>query len=441
MLQVSAAAALVSQYKRKQRMSEKIKLLVWSDSVLAPTGFGTVSRYVLEQLHTTGRFEIDQLAINYYGEFYDRKKYPYQISPARILNPSDPFGNEMLIRSLSSKDYDILWVLNDIFVVNGVVKELDKLKLKKRQEGKKVFKTIYYYPIDCTVIEQAASMINFADAAVCITDYGRQETIKKMPKLNKPIDVIYHGCDPVVFSKTDGNLRRMWRERYLGVSDPETFIWINVNRNSVRKDMGRTILAFSEFKKVVPNSVLYMHCMHRDNKIDLIQASRDLNLSNKKDVLFPARFNLHEGGFPIEALVNFYSAADAFISTTLGEGWGLTTTEAMSIGLPCLLPRNTSAPEILGENEERGYLYECTEEVWIDNSGYRPWGKMEDILPKMLQVYEEKRSPAQTEMLEKATSWVYDHTWEQVSRGWIDIFDRVIEQKATQSSTHIAEEL
>lgn len=422
-------------------MSEKIKLLVWSDSVMAPTGFGTVSRYVLEQLYATGKYEIDQLAINYYGEFYDTKKYPYQITPARILNPNDPYGNEMLVRALTRRDYDLLWILNDIFVVNPIVPELEKAKIKKKQEGKKVFKTIYHYPIDCTVIEEAADMINFADASVCITEYGKQETIKNMSALNKDIDVVYHGCDPVVFTKVNGNLRRMWRERYLNIHDPDTFVWTNVNRNSVRKDLARTVLAFSEFKKVVPNSAIYMHCMHKDNKIELVQACKDLNLSNKTDVLFPARFDLHQGGFPVEGLVNFYNAADAFISTTLGEGWGLTTTEAMSVGLPILIARNTSAPEIIGKHEERGYMYDCTEQIWVDNSGYRPWGCIDDIVGKMLQVYEERKTQPQRDKLAAAAEWVYEHTWEKVSKGWVEIFDRVVEQEPSPITAHRVEEL
>ena len=104
-------------------MNNKIKVLCWSDCAFAPTGFGTVSKHVLSTLYNTGLFEIDHLAINYYGEFYDRKKYPYQIVPARLLNPSDPFGNQMLIRNLQKTDYDILWILNDTFVVNKIAPE------------------------------------------------------------------------------------------------------------------------------------------------------------------------------------------------------------------------------------------------------------------------------------------------------------------------------
>jgi hypothetical protein len=140
--------------------SKKLKILVWSDSVLASTGFGVVSKHVLKELHKTGKYEIHQLAVNYYGEFYDQTKYPYQLSPARLLDPSDPFGNKMLVRALQKEDYDILWILNDTFVVNNVVDSIAKVKEDRRVHGLKVFKTIYYYPVDCTVLNNFSKMIS-----------------------------------------------------------------------------------------------------------------------------------------------------------------------------------------------------------------------------------------------------------------------------------------
>src|SRR5437764_10108501 len=94
-------------------MTGKLKVLAWSDAVVAATGFGTVSRHVLAELHRSGRYHIDQLAINYHGEFFDTTKYPYQLSPARLLDPADAFGKAQLIRALTRSDYDILWILND----------------------------------------------------------------------------------------------------------------------------------------------------------------------------------------------------------------------------------------------------------------------------------------------------------------------------------------
>lgn len=404
--------------------NQKLKVLAWSDSVLAATGFGTVSKHTLRELYNTGKYEIDQLAINYYGDFYDRQKYPYQIVPARLLNPNDPFGNDMLVRNLQKKNYDILWVLNDTFVVNKIVPKLQKIREEMFRAGRKPFKIIYYYPVDCRVLPNASNMIRYSDAAVCITQFGRDETLKALPDLNKDIDVIYHGCDVENFKPVPDKERRAWRAQYLGVKSDKTYVIINVNRNSVRKDIARSIRAFAEFKKIVPNSVMYIHCQAIDNNIDLNQAVRSCGLSTGKDVLFPADFQLFKGGFPIQALNMFYNAADLFMTTTLGEGWGLTTTEAMSVGLPVLAPHNTSAPEILGE--DRGYLMPCTDEVWIDNQGYRPWCSMETIVSNMLLAHSEWKQERQRKIIKNAFDWAHKYTWKKVSQDWVKLFDRTL---------------
>ena len=98
-------------------LKSKRNILCWSDSVLASTGFGVVSKNILDALYKTGLYEIDQLAINYFGDFYDKEQVPYCLVPAKLGNPNDPYGNQMLLQSLNKKDYDYLFIINDTFVI------------------------------------------------------------------------------------------------------------------------------------------------------------------------------------------------------------------------------------------------------------------------------------------------------------------------------------
>ena len=56
----------------------KIKVLAYCDSPTCATGFGTVSRNVLSGLYNTGRYSIDILGINYWG---DPHGFPFRIWP------------------------------------------------------------------------------------------------------------------------------------------------------------------------------------------------------------------------------------------------------------------------------------------------------------------------------------------------------------------------
>ena len=407
--------------------SEKLKLYCWADAPTASTGFGVVTKNVLRELYKTGKFDINILAVNYYGDKYDPKEFPYQIVPAKLLEPNDPFGSKMFLRAVEREDYDIIWILNDIFVVEGVVTHLKKILEQKRIQNKKIPKIIYYYPVDCTVLPECVGMIELADATVCITEFGKKETLAAL-KEKRQIDVIHHGCDRTVFRPIDKKLRQAWRQKYLGIANPNTFLFINVNRNSVRKDIARCIYSFAKFRLLHPDSKIYIHCAPKDMTINLFAAVKAVGLTIN-DIVFPANFNLAEGGLDEESLVNFYGCADAYITTTLGEGWGLTITEAMACGLPVIAPNNTSLPEIIGSDRDRGYLYECRDIAWVDNSGYRKMGRVEDIVGKMEEVYKARGSLSQHAVINRAYSFINSHSWEAISKQWLTIFERIVNQK------------
>lgn len=398
-----------------------LRLLAWSDSVLIPTGFGTVSRHVLAALHATGRYRIDQLAINYRGEFFDRDAYPYQLAPAGLLDPADPYGNRQLVATLARGDYDLLWVLNDVEVVHGIVPELRQLQAQKRRQGRPVFKTVFYYPVDAPLWPHACDMIRFADAAVTYTRWGRDQTLAALPDLGKPVHVIPHGTDPAAFRPLPADERARARAELLGVRSPATFAVVNVNRNTARKDLPRTILAFAEFRRRVPDSKLYVHTVAGQNGIDLMRCCAALGLRVPTDVSFPDPRLLSEPGpFPPAAVNAVYNAADAYLTTTLGEGWGLTVTEAMAAGTPVVAPRHTALTEILtGPDGDRGYVYECADRVWIDSGGYRPAATTEAIANAVSACHVAHESAAQQAVLARAAAYVGQHGWMSVGGDWV----------------------
>lgn len=411
---------------------EKYKMLVWSDAAVATTGFGTVAKHIMKALYNTGRYEIDQLGINYFGDFYDRNEYPYSISPAKLANPSDPYGNQMLLNALGQKEYDVLFVINDTFVTNAISGNVKKLQQLRQARGQKVFKIVYYYPVDCRFHVSAAGMFNIADRKVAYTYFAKAMT--ELAGLS-PTDVIYHGADTTVYRPLSDADRRIHRAQHFKIMSDDTFLWINVNRNSSRKDIARTILAFSEFKKGVPDSKLYLHTVMNDtslgHNIDLNVAVAELGLDPGKDIISPKNYSAAKG-YPAENLNLLYNCANGYLTTNLGEGWGLTITEAMAAGVPVVAGDHTTAPEILGAG--RGYIYECKEKIYIDNQGYRYWGRMEDILDKMLECYGDwildKQDPNMSkrkDIIKNARLFTHKYSWQNVCKQWVKLFDEVLQ--------------
>lgn len=410
-------------------LAAKKQVLVWSDCVFASTGFGTVANQVCKALYSTGRYEIDQLAINFTGTFYDKKEYPYNILSSRLGDPQDLYGNQMFIDALQKKNYDYVLIINDTFVVEELAKKMNELVSWKVQKGYKVPNLVYYFPVDCRVLPQYTTMIKESDCAVAYTQFGADMAEAVGCKVHK---IIYHGAEVDFFTPMSTMERAIARKRYLNASD-DTFVIVNVNRNTVRKDLAQTIYVFSEFKKNVPNSVLYLHAKIEDYaggraSVNLAVVVEELGLDIHKDVLFPSNFNPGTG-FPKPILRELYNCGDVFLTTHLGEGWGLTLTEAMACGVPVIAPTNTSMPEIIGT--DRGYLYPCEEMVYVDNSGLRPRGRAEDILLTLNLAYkewlEDKKglNNLRKNTIARARQFTIENSWTNIGKKWIKLFDEL----------------
>ena len=401
---------------------EKKKLLCWADAPVAFTGFGTVARYVISALQASGEYEIDQLAINYHGQFVNRDLIPWQMSPAKLLDPSDPYGNKMFLRAISEHDYDYIWILNDTFVVHQVAKEMAKILSDKfAKTGKKPI-VIYYYPVDCRIISEASDMLRMCDVAVSYNQHGKSEATKVLPELESKIATIFHGTDTQMFKPFNREIVQQLKQKYFGIN-PDTYIVINVNRNSVRKQIAKTMLAFKKFKELVPNSLLYLHTAAQDREIDLISAAKQLALKPKEDIVFPPNYSPAQG-YPEHILNELYNCGDQFVTNHLGEGWGLSVTEAMAAGVPVIAPRNTSMPEILGQNSERGYMYDCDDLIYVDNSGFRPMASTQTIVEKMLEVYRLGWKHDLPKVVH-ARKWVEENNWAVVCGQWISLFSKL----------------
>lgn len=397
-------------------MPEKLRLLAWGDCS-CPTGFSNVTEHVLRSLYDTGRYDIDVLAINYQGQFADKEKYPYQLVPARLQDPKDPYGLKMFVRALRDKRYDVVWIVNDTFVVDPVSKAIQELRNKCDGLKQKPPFFVYYYPVDCRVIKDRSNMLEVADLPVAYTKFGIDETLKVFPNLKNKLRYIYHGVDSDVFRPLSEKEREACRRKYFGVSD-DTFILVNINRNSIRKQLPLSILSFSQLRKSVPRSILYLHTNPRERMsgLDLFLALDHLGLSHKKDVLFPAGLDMAKG-YPVEILNEYYNCADCVLTTTGGEGFGLINYEALAAGVPLVAPDNTVHPEIL-ENGKCGILYPCKNISFAENSGYRAYGLPEDIVDAVLKA--KNMGPEERgQLLANGRECAAANDWKKIGEQWV----------------------
>ena len=415
------------QAKKKanqQAFGKKIKVLAYCDAPTCATGFSTVSRNIFEGLYKTGRYDIDVLGINYWG---DPHNFPYRIWPTGTNAEKDPYGRKKVCGMIPRMEYDILFFLQDTFILDFLPELIPYLQGK----GKK-FKSICYFPVDGTPKSGWINNINAVDFPVAYSQFGLAEAKKAFPGL-KDTKTVPHGANTKDFFVLPEEEVKKFKAQYFG-PQAEKFVFTNLNRNQQRKDIPRTIQAFVEFKKQVPESLLYLHMAQKDQGWDLPEVVKAYGLNPKEDVIFPENFGPNQG-YPMQIVNMIYNMSDAVISTTLGEGWGLSWIEAMATKTPIIMPENTALIENI--TEDRGYLVKSGGDPALytvlphDNEVVRPLVDVKDMVDKMLRIYNNPEEAAKR--AENAYKWmVKELEWQQaVAPQWVNIFDDAYEALIT----------
>lgn len=409
-----------------KKLQEKVKVLCYMDSPTCATGFGTVSRNILTGLHSTGRYDIDVLGINYWG---DPHNFPFRIWPTGINSDRDPYGRKKVFQQIQQMEFDVLFFLQDTFILDF----LPELHTQLRDKGKK-FRSMVYYPIDGTPKPQWIANVDACDVLVAYSGFGKQQSLKAMPGMTAPL-IIPHGANTKDYFPVNKEDIAKFRSQYFG-GLADKFIFSNVNRNQQRKDIPRTIAAFAEFRKQVPDSILYLHMAKKDQGWDLPEIVKAHGMSISKDVIFPENFGPNQG-YPRQVLNLIYNASDCVLSTTLGEGFGLAWMEAMATKTPIIMPANTMLPEFI--TEDTGWLCKSGGDPSLytvipnDNEVVRPLVDVNDLVKQMLEVYNNKDEAKRR--AENAYTWVQTKMeWQTcIVPQWIGLFDKLYESLNTNT--------
>ncbi len=208
--------------------------------------------------------------------------------------------------------------LNEIWEFKDFIK---KYMLKKWQ---KPFYNIWCY-INRKLTLKYSKHINIW---TCASDIVK-DRIRRFYK--KESQIIYPPIDTKIY-----NTENIIKDNY----------WLSVNRFAQNKRVELQIQAFSQ----LPNEKLIMIYDFDNGSKELVDYKNIILKSAEqyKNIQF-----IHEPE-KIE-LINIYKKAKAFITTSLGESFGMTVVEAMSAGLPIVAP-NDGGYKYTVKNNENGIL-------------------------------------------------------------------------------------
>lgn len=390
------------------------KVLFYADSPTIETGFAQVSKNILDSI--IDGYEVEVVATNCAKK---AKGLPYVLHPCP---QGDLYNLKLIIDKIRKGDFDILFTLNNFGVIANLAPFVEEIRKKKK------IKWINYAPLDNEVFfpEEAPAII-LPDVCVVYTKFARK-VIKDLTK--RECKYIYHGTDTELFKPVSVSERAALKKELWGVK-PTTIIVTNVNRNQWRKDLPRTMAAFKVFQQYLKSqkqfdAKLYLHAKQNDQGGDLLRQALQLGFNPDKEIIIP-KINDVTKGVSREKMAKIYQASDLVVSSALGEGWGLSLTEAMACGTPVLFPNNSSMTEIIGENTQRGFFIakggwtishgNC--DLLYPNIDYDDMGKqMFSILfatePKVVQI-----------KLNNARKFAQANSWTNIKKEWRKVFDEV----------------
>ncbi len=418
------------------------KLFILGDSPTKNSGFGRVVRNLIREWQALGAFdEIHVWGIGYWGNPHE---FPgVSIWPA--AGPNDPkwesVGNlTRFAEVVKIHQPTHVWMLQDLWGVMPLSNFIQDLT------GQGVSTTLYF-PVDAPLEPYWTRIIASVAHPVAYCEYGRTEAVRalRVPESRQPqgnhkewrsaqtrrelashhIAAIPHGADSHWIPTPPDESGKTRRTMFGGAVKPDDFLMVNVAMNQRRKGLTQSLQTLAELRKLRPEAKLYLH-MASENKgegINLVEIARQLGLEPDRDVFFGDRF--HAQGHPTlddKAMRLIYGMADLFLSTSLGEGWGLPITEAMACGIPVAAPDHTAITEIIGKHDDRGLLLPCHPHGDVmpgDNNRLR-----HRTQPEFAALLIDQQGEAATAIqIAAAHAWVSrdEMRWPSIARRWLEV--------------------
>ena len=324
-------------------MSKKIKILTLSDHPLSPSGVGTQTKYVIEALLKTGKFQVLSLG----GAIKHHDYTPKMIEPWNEdwkVIPVDGYGTPEMIRSiLRNEKPDILWMMTDPRFYEWL--------WQIENEIRPLIPIVYYHVWDNFPAPHFnRKFYESNDLVVAISKLTHDVVKEVAPDVN--LKYIPHAVREDVFSPISEEDRDKLRESILG-KDKDRFVAFWNNRNARRKQSGTLVWWWKEWldsRDLHDKAQLILHTDPKDpHGQDLNQIVEQLVLGSNRQVLFSTQ------KVELEQMGNFYRMADVTINISDAEGFGLATLESLSCGTPIIANMTGGLQEqVLGAEGENG---------------------------------------------------------------------------------------
>jgi len=407
----------------------KKKVLVLSDHPLSPSGVGSQTKYMIEALLKTGRYQF----ICFGGALKHANYQPQKVDPWGedwIIYPVDGYGNHEMIRSVLQQERpDVLWFMTDPRFY-GWLWEIEN-------EIRANVPMVYYHVWDNFPAPHFnARYYKSTDEVVCISKVTHEILKQTAPDVSSCY--LPHAVNSNVFYKYKTNDKqnivkemrhRLCVESSTKHKNPNKKIFFWNNRNARRKQSGTLIWWFKEWLDKVGHSsaMLLMHTDARDpHGQDLPHLIEHLGVNDGQVMLSTNKVVPDD-------LASMYNSADFTINISDAEGFGLATLESLSCGTPIIVNMTGGLQEQVTNGKDWfGFGIEPSSRtiigsldvpyIYEDRVSQNDFNKMLDKALRINSKTYKKMSEGGIKHVNK------NYNFETYEKKWIELMDEIIEK-------------
>jgi glycosyltransferase involved in cell wall biosynthesis len=404
-------------------MSKKIKVLTISDHPLSPSGVGTQTKYVIEALLKSGKFEIVSLG----GAMKHQDYRPIKVGDEDLwrIIPVDGYGTQDMIRSiLRTEKPDILYFMTDPRFY-GWLWDIEN-------EIRPLVPMVYYHVWDNFPAPYFNRKYYLSNDRICAISKVTHKIVEEVaPEVN--LDYVPHAVDSNFFKPMSLIEIQELRNRALKPEDRDKVIFFWNNRNARRKQSGSLLFWFKKFLDRVGHdkASLIMHTDPKDQHgQDLLHLVEHFGLVDQNQVMFSTE------KVDLQNLAAMYNMVDCTINISDAEGFGLATLESLSCGTPIIANMTGGLQEQIRSGSDLFGIPLFPDSKAVIGSQDVPYiyedrlseAQVVSALEKMFVMTNEDRTALGAKGREHVMK---NYNFETFNKQWVDIMTEVYEQEGS----------
>ena len=390
----------------------KTKLLWLSDSGLLCTGFSDQTKNILNHLTLNYNYDCYQLGHSYMGQtlvppitFEDGRQLHYKM----LGMGKEAYCKDILQQRIKELRPELFGILLDTFMLYPWLLSYDLSPAK----------TFFYYPSDggghlplgCEAILKKVNL------PIAMSKFA-QKQVKDVHGIDS--EYIPHAVELENYYPFTEEEKAKAKISF-GLN-PDDFVVGNVYRNQGRKFADRMFKIFADFSRYHQEAKLLLHTDPMDAAavFDTINLIRRYKIENRVKFTGMSYFK----GWDYRLMKNVYNALDVKLDGTSGEGFGITTIEAMACKVPVLITDYTTSKELIEEDGKCGELIKLNTEVVGSWNVDRGVCDIDDGVEKLEKLYNHERlRKTYGEVGRKKVEKYYG--WDVVMPQWYNVLERL----------------